>query len=135
AIQPNSVGKPVAEIEVIIKNCSKKTLKPNIIGDIWMRGPTLFSGYFNDPKKTAEVISNGWVTVGDVGYVDEDGFLFLVDRKKDIIISGGTNIYPIEIEEAILKLPFITECAVVGVPDPLWGEAAHAYVVVDDNYA
>jgi long-chain acyl-CoA synthetase len=124
------VGQPVAEIEIEIRDADGKAQAPGTIGDIWMRGPTLFSGYFNAPEKTAEVTQGDWCTLGDIGRVDDENFVYLVDRRKDVIKSGSVNIYPIEIEEVILTEAGIRECAVVGLPDPRWGEAVHAYVVL-----
>lgn len=124
------VGQPVAEIEIQIRDDQGRPVtQPDVIGDIWMRGPTLFAGYFDDPVKTAEVSDGAWCTLGDIGRIDDEGFLYLLDRRKDVIKSGGVNIYPIEIEEVILQEPGVLECAVVGVPDDRWGEAACAFYV------
>lgn len=125
------VGQPVAEIEIQIRDEGGAVVaQPGIVGDIWMRGPTLFAGYFGAPEKTAEVSDGAWCTIGDIGRVDEEGFLYLVDRRKDVIKSGGVNIYPIEIEEVILREPDVRECAVAGLPDERWGEAACAFLVL-----
>lgn len=127
------VGQPVAEIEVEIRNEEGIPQSMGVTGDIWLRGPTLFSGYFNAPEKTAEVQAGTWTTIGDIGYLDQEGFLYLVDRRKDVIKSGGVNIYPIEIEEVILQEPSVRECAVVGLKDERWGEAAHAFVALKED--
>jgi acyl-CoA synthetase (AMP-forming)/AMP-acid ligase II len=125
------VGQPVAEIEVEIRDeRGLATTAPGVVGDIWLRGPTLFAGYFADPQKTAEVSDGSWCTLGDIGRLDEEGFLYLVDRRKDVIKSGGVNIYPIEIEEVILREPAVRECAVAGLPHERWGEAACAFLVL-----
>jgi acyl-CoA synthetase (AMP-forming)/AMP-acid ligase II len=125
------VGQPVAEIDIEIRDeQGERQTSPGTVGDIWMRGPTLFGGYFNAPEKTDEVSDGQWCTLGDIGHLDEDGFLYLVDRRKDVIKSGGVNIYPIEIEEVILREPAVSECAVVGLPDSRWGEAACAFLVL-----
>lgn len=125
------VGQPVAEIEIEIRDDSgRRVTAPGTVGDIWMRGPTLFAGYFGAPDKTAEVSDGAWCTLGDIGHMDEEGFLYLVDRRKDVIKSGGVNIYPIEIEEVILREPAVRECAVAGVPDERWGEATCAFLVL-----
>jgi long-chain acyl-CoA synthetase len=90
-------------------------------------------GYWNNPKATAETLVDGWLRTGDVGSLDEDGFLTLSDRSKDVIISGGTNIYPREVEEALLSHPAIREVSVIGAPDPEWGENVVACVVLKDG--
>lgn len=124
------VGQPVADIEVEIRDETGSRLPAGVIGDIWLRGPTLFSGYFASPERTAEVTRGDWCTLGDVGRIDEEGYLYLVDRRKDVIKSGGVNVYPLEIEEVILLDAGVRECAVVGLPDERWGEAVHAFVVL-----
>jgi len=125
------VGQPIAEIEIEIRDeQGLQIVAPGSIGDIWMRGPTLFSGYFGAPEKTAEISQGQWCTLGDIGYLDAEGFLYLVDRRKDVIKSGGVNIYPIEIEEVLLREPAVRECAVAGVPDERWGEATCAFLVL-----
>jgi acyl-CoA synthetase (AMP-forming)/AMP-acid ligase II len=127
------VGQPVADIEIQIRDEDGNVKNPNEIGDIWLRGPTLFEGYFNDPEKTAEVKQNNWCNLGDIGRVDEEGFLYLIDRQKDVIKSGGVNIYPIEIEEVILRDTAVKECAVVGMLDQRWGESTQAFIVTDES--
>lgn len=128
------VGLPIAEIEIQIRDESRKVItEPDVVGDIWLRGPTLFAGYFMTPEKTAEVSDGQWCTLGDIGYLDKDGYVYLVDRRKDVIKSGGVNIYPIEIEEVILREQDVRECAVVGVPDERWGEATTAFLVLKDS--
>ena len=127
------VGQPVAELEIQIRDEEGNVKKPNEIGDIWLRGPTLFEGYFNDPRKTAEVKQNDWCNLGDIGRLDEEGFLYLIDRRKDVIKSGGVNIYPIEIEEVILRDIAVKECAVVGMLDQRWGESTQAFIVTDES--
>ena len=98
-------------------------------GEIVVRGPNVMAGYYRDPEATAEAIRDGWLHTGDVGYVDEDGFFFLVDRRKDMIIRGGENVYPREVEEVLEAHPMVREAAVVGVPDPVRGEEVHAVVL------
>jgi long-chain acyl-CoA synthetase len=123
------VGQPVFDMEIAIRSEAGHDLPPGEVGDIWLRGPTLFSGYFKDPEKTAAMFNRDWCTLGDIGWVDEENFLYIIDRRKDVIKSGGVNIYPIEIEEVLLEDPDIAEVAVVGVPDEVWGEAVHAVIV------
>ncbi|MGD9321012.1 MAG: AMP-binding protein, partial [Desulfobacteraceae bacterium] len=92
------------------------------------RSDLVMKGYWRNPEATAETLKNGWLHTGDVGYMDESGYLFIMDRSKDMIISGGENIYPREIEEVLIRHPAVREVAVVGVPDPQWGEAVKAVV-------
>jgi acyl-CoA synthetase (AMP-forming)/AMP-acid ligase II len=94
-----------------------------------MRSPTIMQGYWNNPAATAQTLQDGWLHSGDVGELDEEGFLFIVDRKKDMIVSGGENIYPREVEAALEQHPAVAEAAVIGVPDEHWGEAVKAVVV------
>lgn len=104
-------------------------LPPGRTGEICAQGETVMLGYWNNPQATAKALRDGWLWTGDLGYVDADGLLHVVDRSKDMIISGGTNIYPREVEEVLLTHPGVAEAAVIGVPDPEWGESVVAYVV------
>jgi len=104
-------------------------LPPRELGEIVVKGPNVMQGYYNNPEATAETIIDGWVRTGDVGYIDEDGYFFIVDRKKEMIIRGGENIYPREIEEVLFTHPKIVEAAVIGLPDPIWGEEVVAVIV------
>ena len=99
------------------------------IGEILVRGDTVMTGYWRDPEATAAALRDGWLFTGDMGTLDEDGFLTLKDRSKDVIISGGSNIYPREVEEVLLLAPGVAEVSVVGAPDPEWGEVVVAFVV------
>lgn len=107
----------------------EEVTEPGQRGEIVVRGPNVMKGYWNRPDATAEVIRNGWFHTGDIGVRDEDGFFYIVDRKKDMIISGGENIYPAEVEDCLYAHPAIAECAVIGVPDDKWGETVRAIVV------
>jgi len=102
---------------------------PNEKGEIVLRGPTAMKYYFNDAEATAEIQKNGWHHTGDIGYRDDDGFFYIVDRKRDMVVSGGFNIFPFEIEQVLLAHPDIQDCAVIGVPDEKWGEAVKAVVI------
>jgi fatty-acyl-CoA synthase len=104
------------------------------IGEIVMRGDNIMDGYYKEPEATAAVMSNGWLHTGDMGVWDEETYIHIVDRKKDIIISGGENISSIEVERAIFAHPSVLECAVVSCPDPQWGEVPAAYVVLKPGH-
>ena len=105
-------------------------LPPHKVGEIWCKGPQVFKGYWNNEEATRQVLVDGWYRSGDLGMKDEDGFVYVVDRLKDMIISGGENIYPAELEAVISTLPAVAEVAVVGIPDEKWGEVPCACVVV-----
>ena len=124
-----SVGFPLPGVEVRIFDEQDREVPRATWGEIVLRGPNLMKGYLNKPKETAETLRNGWLHTGDIGYMDEDGELFITDRKKDLIIRGGENISPSEIEEVIFKHPAVLEVAVIGVPDPKYGEEVKAVVV------
>src|SRR5262249_52412062 len=105
-----------------------RRLPPGERGEIRIKGPNVTQGYWNAPEETAAAFVDGWFLTGDIGYMDEDGYFYLVDRKKDLIISGGFNVYPHVIEEAIFEHPGVEEVIVIGVPDDYRGEAAKAFV-------
>ena len=106
-----------------------RILPPNQVGEIVARGTLVTPGYYNLEKATREIRQFGWHHTGDVGYRDEDGFFFIVDRKKDMIITGGFNVFSAEVEAGIMALADVQECAVIGVPDDTWGEAVKAFIV------
>lgn len=124
-----SAGKPVYTAEVRIVDADDRELARGEVGEIIVRGPIVMKGYWRKPELTAQTLRGGWMHTGDSGYFDTDGFLFIVDRMKDMIISGGENVYSIEVENAICSHPDVAQCAVIGVPDPRWGEAVHAIIV------
>jgi acyl-CoA synthetase (AMP-forming)/AMP-acid ligase II len=125
-----SVGTPIAFYEMRILGEDGREVPIGQVGEICGRGPLLMAGYYKRPDLTAKAIVDGWLHSGDLGYVDEEGYLFLVDRKKDMIISGGVNVYPRDIEEVVIQHPAVVEGAVFGVPDPRWGETPVAAVVL-----
>jgi long-chain acyl-CoA synthetase len=125
-----SIGKPLPEIELRLLDEQGDDVEDGDPGEIAVRGPNVFRGYWHDDAATAEAVRDGWFHTGDVAYEDEDGYLFLVDRKKDLIIVSGFNVYPREVEEALYRFPKIAEAAVVGVPHPYTGEAVKAVVVL-----
>ena len=129
--RPGSVGVPLPFFEMRIVNDAGQELPPGAVGEIVGRGPMLMPGYYNQPALTAQAVVDGWLHTGDLGYVDEDGFLFLVDRRKDLIISGGANVYPKDIEEIIVKHPAVREAAVFGIPHEKWGETPLAAVILN----
>lgn len=124
-----SVGRPFPGVEIEIRDDSSLPCEPGQPGELFSRSPASFAGYWQLPEETARTIDNGWVTVGDVATRDSDGFIAIVDRKNDMVVTGGLNVYPREIENVIAALGAVAEVAVVGKPDPQWGEALHAYVV------
>jgi long-chain acyl-CoA synthetase len=126
--KPGSVGVPPPLYEMRIVNEEDRDLPAGEVGEIVGRGPITMPGYYKRPNLTADALRGGWLHTGDLGYVDEDGFLYLVDRKKDLILSGGVNVYPRDIEEVVIQHPAVTEVAVFGAPDERWGESPIAAV-------
>jgi len=124
-----SVGFPRTGVEVRIVDKDGIPLAPGEAGEITVRGDVVMAGYWNDPQATRQALRDGWLHTGDVGCSDPDGFVTLIDRSKDLIISGGSNIYPREIEEVLLRHPGVRQVSVVGIPDPEWGEQVVALVV------
>jgi long-chain acyl-CoA synthetase len=131
AARASSVGTAQSLVEVRVADADGRTLAPGETGEVLVRGPSVMRGYWRDPESTARTLRDGWLWTGDIGTFDADGFLTLKDRSKDVIISGGANIYPREVEEVLLKHPAVREVSVVGRPDPEWGEVAVAFVVAD----
>lgn len=132
AAKPNSVGSPLPLMEMRIERPSGELCDPHEVGEIVGRGPMTMPGYYKRPDLTNKAIVNGWLYSGDLGYVDEDGFLYLVDRQKDMIVSGGINVYPRDIEEIIVQHTAVREVAVFGVPDEKWGETPVAAVILNE---
>jgi len=125
-----SVGLPRTDVEVRVVDDRDRELPAGEVGEVVIRGGVVMAGYWNQPAATAETLRGGWLHTGDIGSFDEHGYLTLHDRSKDLIISGGMNIYPREVEEALLTHPQVEAVAVIGRPDPEWGEAVVAFVVV-----
>ncbi|MFG1922533.1 long-chain fatty acid--CoA ligase [Cryptosporangium sp. NPDC048952] len=124
-----SAGKPVFFTDLRVVRPDGSQADADEIGEVVVQGPNIMAGYWNEPAQTAEVLVDGWYHTGDAGSIDADGFLFIRDRYKDLIISGGENIYPAEVESALRELPGVVEAAVIGVPDARWGEVGLAFVV------
>ncbi len=125
-----SCGPPFLSMEARIVDDEGKDLPAGHVGELWLRGPNITRGYWNQPAATEQAFSDGWFRTGDAGMLDADGFLNIVDRKKDMFISGGENVYPAEVEAVIAELPDVAESAVVGVPDERWGEVGRLYVIL-----
>jgi long-chain acyl-CoA synthetase len=129
-----SIGLPNPGITIkLVDEDGNLVTEPGKIGTLWAKTPAAFAGYYKDPEKTKAAIDGEWVTAGDMAFVDDEGFYFLADRKNDMIISGGENIYPLEIEEVVVQHPAVAEVAVVGVPNEKWGEEVKAVVVLKED--
>jgi len=129
------VGIPVADTDIKIMDLEtgEKELPQGEVGEIAVFGPQNMLGYYKKPEETAEALRNGWVYTGDIGFFDEDGYLSVVDRKKDMIIAGGYNIYPVEIDNVLFDHPKILEACAVGVPDEYRGETLKAFIVTKEG--
>lgn len=130
--KPGSIGLPIPEVQMKIVDDSDNDLRPNQIGEIAVKGPNVMKGYWNLPEETAKVLKGGWFHTGDIGMVDEEGYFYITDRKKDMIIVGGMNVYPREVEEVLYKHPKVKEAAVIGVDDELRGEVPKAFIALKD---
>jgi long-chain acyl-CoA synthetase len=129
-LRAGSAGRAYPRTELRIVDESDGDLPIGEAGEVVLRGPTVMMGYLNRPEATEETLRGGWLHTGDVGYLDDDGFLYIVDRKKDMIIRGGENIYPAEVEDVLYQHPAVAEAAVVGVPDEVYGEGVVAFVAL-----
>jgi len=129
ARRPDSVGRPILFAQVRVVDAAGRDVPPGETGAILGRSPGTVTGYYKNPAKTAETFRDGWLHTGDLGRLDAEGYLYISGRLKDVIVTGGQNVHAGEIEEAILSLPGVSDCAVVGLSDPLWGEAVTAVVV------
>lgn len=128
-----SVGYPPRFMQISIKDEHGKELPIGTTGEIVGTGPLLMDGYYKNPEQTATALKDGWLYTGDLGYIDEDGFLYLTGRKKDLIISGGVNVYPADIEEVVIQHEAVNDVAVFGVPHPEWGETPVAAIVLKEH--
>jgi fatty-acyl-CoA synthase len=131
--KPGTVGKPVFHAEVSLMGRDSRPVKQGDIGELVVKGSIMMKEYWRNPDKTDETIKDGFLHTGDLAYMDEDGYYYLVDRVDDMYISGGENVYPAEVEAVLSELEEIGEVAVVGVPDDVWGEAGHAFVITNNG--
>jgi len=125
-----SIGRPLFHVEARVVDAEDRDRPTDVVGELVVRGPNVFAGYWMLPEATAEAFRNGWFHTGDLGRIDEDGFITLVDRKKDMIITGGENVYPVEVENVLYRHDAVTEAAVIGLPDEKWGESVTAIVAL-----
>ncbi|MBN1276697.1 MAG: long-chain fatty acid--CoA ligase [Deltaproteobacteria bacterium] len=132
--KPGTVGRPVFHAEVGLIDREGKQVKPGEDGEIVVRGSIMMKEYWQDPVKTEDTIKNGWLHTGDVARMDEEGYFYLVDRAKDMYISGGENVYPAEVEKILKEHPEIEDAAVAGIPDQIWGEVGHAFIIARNGF-
>jgi long-chain acyl-CoA synthetase len=136
SLRPGSIGRVVPGIEVRLVDDRGADVLVGDPGEVWVRGPNVFKGYWNDPEATAAVVTpDGWLRTGDVAVVDDDGYLYLVDRIKDMIIVSGFNVYPAEVEAVLAEHPGIAAAAVIGVAHPHTGETVKAFVVPSGSHS
>ena len=128
--KPGSVGLPIADLEVKVFDEQDREIPGGEVGEVVIRGPAVMKGYYNNPEATAETLKGGWLHTGDLGKKDEDGYVYILDRKKDMIICSGYNVYPREIEELLHTHPAVMEAAVIGIPDPKRGETPMAFIIL-----
>jgi long-chain acyl-CoA synthetase len=133
--KPGSTGLPIEGVKVKIVDDAGHEVPRGTVGEICAQGRNVSPGYLDNPEATAETFRDGWLFTGDCGYFDEDGYLFIVERKKDLVIRGGLNVYPKDVEEVLYKHPLVLEAAVVGVPDVKMGEEVCAFVVLKEGAA
>ena len=131
--KPGSIGLALPHVEVKILDEHRKELLVGEVGELAVKGPNVMQGYFNMPEETAKTIVDGWLLTGDIAKLDQDGYIYIVDRKKDMLLVRGVNVYPREIEDVLYQHPKILECAVIGVPDESKGEIPKAFIVVKDG--
>jgi len=126
--KPGSIGKVTATVDAMIVDNNGKRVAPNVVGELVVRSERTMKEYYRNPEATANTIKDGWLYTGDIARMDEEGYFYIVDRKKDVIISGGENVYPVELEDLLLTHPKILEAAVIGTPDEKWGECVTAII-------
>lgn len=131
--KPGSIGLPIPNVQMSIQDDAGRQLPPREIGEVCVRGANVMLGYWNQPEETAKVLRDGWLLTGDIGYHDEDGYFYITDRKKDMLLVNGINVYPREVEEIIHQFPGVKEAAVVGARDRRRGEIPVAFVAADDD--
>lgn len=129
-----SIGVPWPDTDARIVDEEGNDVPVGEVGELIIRGPQVMKGYWNRPEETANTLRDGWLYTGDMAKMDEDGYFYIVDRKKDMIIAGGFNIYPREVEDVLFEHPAVKEAAVVGVPDPYRGETVKAFIVLKDGH-
>ena len=128
-----SAGKPLLHTEVKVIGDEGETLPWGEVGELLIRGPNVTPGYWNNPKATEDSFVDGWLKTGDAARFDDEGFVYIVDRWKDMYISGGENVYPAEVENVLYQLPQIAEAAIIGVPDERWGETGMAFICLKEG--
>ncbi|GAB4328806.1 MAG: long-chain fatty acid--CoA ligase [Calditrichia bacterium] len=128
-----SIGTPNFYLDIRIVNERGKDVPPGEVGELWLKGPSVTPGYWHNETATREALTDGWFHTGDMVRMDEDGYLFIMDRKKNMYISGGENVYPAEVEKVILAHPDVKEAAIIGVPDEKWGETGMAFLVMNED--
>ena len=129
-----AAGQVVPGTELCIQDDDGNQCKSGVVGEVCTRGPNIMQGYWNLPEQTAEAMRGGWFHTGDGGYMDEDGFLYISDRMKDMIVTGAENVYSIEVENALFQHPSVESCAVIGIPSEQWGEEVHAVVILAEGH-
>jgi fatty-acyl-CoA synthase len=128
--KPGSVGFPLFYVDTRLLDAEGAPVGPGEVGELWLRGPHVFAGYWGKPEETAKVLVDGWLRTGDLARKDEEGYFFIAGRSKDLIISGGENVYPAEVETVLAAHPAIAEAALIGVPHEKWGQVGRAVVVL-----
>ena len=130
-----SAGRPCTICDVRVIDLEGIEVPRGVVGEVVVRGPGMMQGYWNKPEESAHATRGGWMHTGDGGYMDDDGFLFIADRLKDMIVTGGENVYSVEVENAVARHPAVLQCAVIAIPDDTWGETVHACVVLRQDMA
>jgi long-chain acyl-CoA synthetase len=133
--KPGMIGLPLPDTDakIVDLETGERDLAPGEIGEVAVKGPQVMHGYWNQPDETAKVLRGGWLYTGDIGYMDEEGYFAIVDRKKDMIIAGGFKVYPRDVEEPLYEHPKVQEAVAVGLPDPYRGETVKAYIVLKEG--